>query len=168
MSTNRSIFNLPCGVPTKETDIEGIIDVPVLFFDSVDASGFASDHDGANQYAGNPHSLEFFGILALGYLRNYPRKHSIPDSLFLDAEKYLESFLCANDAYRHRGYMESTYYAFIPGKLGGRLVLHLAEGSRRFGASYILSLINYTPLRIPCKIKISQLDEGIAELKLTS
>ena len=121
-----AIYDLHHDILTKDDNL-GVVNVPILFFDSVDASGFDSIYDGADQYAGNPNSMEFFGVLALGYLRNYAKKYK--DTLGLEADKYLKSFLHANTAFHRRGYMECTYYAFIPGKIGGRLVLHLAEGS---------------------------------------
>lgn len=145
--------------------IAGIVEIPIVFFDSVDASGFTSIFDGREQYAGNPPTIELFGILSFGYLREYTRKYlkGKYDRLSIYPERYLEDFLSANSTYVHHGHMNCTYYAYVPGKWGGRLVLHLNEGSRRFGAAYILALLNNVPLKIPCKLTVSYLDKEKTE-----
>ncbi len=146
-------------------DAKNTVRVPIIFFDAVSASAFDSIHEGSDQYVGNPYSIELFGILALGYLRKGMKKYDLGQENFqFNTQKYLDSFLYANSFFVRNKYMPCKYYSFKKGKLGGKLVLELAEGSRRFGASYILALINNNlTIEIPCQLKVLVVDKEKAE-----
>jgi len=140
----------------------GIFQIPLKNFDAVASSDANSFFDGLeDNYIGTPSNLLWFGRLSLGRFNKLKKEttgYYIDSSI--PAEKLLEDSLIANDKYRDKKFIDCAYFLFAEGVTGGRLVVRLKQGARRFASAYAKAFdegkLNLT---VPCNLTIIKLNK---------